>query len=360
MSKKTENPDTLASGMDTFKAAILGESAFDFSEPKPAPDTLETAVNKKPPVVDPEEVDDDDDDTPPAPATKDETEPADPVETSDIRVLADHFVEKGILVGYDPEALKDLDDEEAFETVINTTVDARINEYKDSIPEEARDFLTYLEAGGDPRRYVQAASRPDYSSLELKGNVENQKRILRDYYTLMDLDAAQISKKIERFIDRGLLEDEAEEAQGALAKAQAKEKEYMLKQQQEQEKRQRAEYEKQMEEFKSNVYSKKDIAGISVTPDQTKKLVDHMTKPVTKDGKSQWQVNLEKDPDVQLKLAYLDMIGWDFSKLQKQAETKATKSLKEKLRSKDTMSSMRGSGGNSEVEGFEAFKAFLK
>jgi hypothetical protein len=360
MSKKTENPEVLASGMDTFKAAILGESAFDFSEPKPAPDKLDVAVNKPAPVVEEEEELEEEIDSTPAddPEPAGSSDPSDPA--SDIRVLADHFVEKGILVGYDPETMKDLDDEEVFEAVINTTVDARINEYKESIPEDARDFLTYLEAGGDPRKYVQAASRPDYSSMELKGNIENQKRVLRDYYTLMDLDEAQITKKIERFIDRGLLEDEAEEAQGALSKAQAKEKEYMVKQQQEQEKAQRELYAKQMEEFKSNVYSKKDIAGISVTQDQTKKLFEHMTKPVTKDGKSQWQVNLEKDPDVQLKLAYLDMINWDFSKLQKQAETKATKSLKEKLRSKDTMSSMKGSGGNASGDNFDAFKAFLK
>lgn len=298
-----------------------------------------------------------------AEAADDDDEPQEePVELSEIRTIAQHYAEKGILVDVEADKLKDLDDEAAFETIINSTVEARLNEYKEAIPDEAKYLLEYLEQGGDPRQYVEMMTRPDYSKISVEGedNLANQKRVLRDYLSFQDYTPDQIERRIERYLDRGLLEEEAETALEQLVKAQAKEKELLVKQQAEQAKEEAGRYQAYLDDLKAKVTNKKDIAGFEIKPDQAKKLYDHMTKPVTKDGKTQFMLNYEKDPDAMLKVAYFDMIGWDFSKVAQQAETKVTKALKDKLKNKDTMTSMRGSTGNGSGEPFSAFKSLLK
>lgn len=363
----SENPN-----LDIFKQMLNATPALEVIEDKVIPEPIEKTVQIKDERTKPARAKKEDE----APVVEDTTVVADETqeeveetplsstqeEVSEIRTIAQHYAEKGILASVDPEQLKDLDDEEAFETIINSTVESKIAEYKEQIPEDARYLLEYLEQGGDPRNYVEMMSRPDYSKFDIAGddNVSNQKRVLRDYLSFQDYTPEQIEKRIERYLDRGLLEEEAETALEQLVKAQSKEKEILIKQQQEQAKQAQKQYEEYLSTLKAQVTSKKDIAGFEIKPEMAKKLYEHMTKPVTKDGKTQFMLNYEKDPEAMLKVAYFDMIGWDFSKAAKQTETKVTKSLKDKLKSKDTMTSMKGSTGNSDSDNFSAFKALLK
>ena len=277
-------------------------------------------------------------------------------EESDIKIIGQHFAEKGVLVGFNAE----LDDEDAFEDAINTTVEARVKEYKDSIPEEARYYLEYLEQGGDPRNYAEMMARPDYSKMDIKDEA-NQKRVLRDYLSIATrLTPDQIERKIERYIEKDSLDSEAAEALEELKYAQEQEREQLIKSQREQQEAQVKAYESYKENLKKNIESRKDIRGFTVSEAQKKQLYDHMIKPVTKDGKTQLMLNSEKDPDIMLKYAFLDMIGWDIEKLSKYVETKITKGLKDKLQSGDTMTKVKGAGVSEKGTDFSAFKNLVK
>ena len=279
-------------------------------------------------------------------------------DTDSIKVITQHFADKGALTGFDPESIMDMDDEEAFETAISSTVEAKIKEYKDSIPEEARYLLEYLENGGDPRAYADMMARPDYAKLDIKAE-NNQKRVIRDYLSAATrLTPEQIERKIERYVDTDTLESEATDALEELKFAQEQEREYMLKQQAAQKEAAQKSYDEYLTKLKADINTKKDIGGFSISEPQKAKLYEHMTRPVTKDGKTQLILNSEKDPDIMLKYAYLDMIGWDINKLTKFVETKVTKSLKDKLKSGDTITKIKGSSSGA-GDTFDAFKSAL-
>lgn len=349
--------------MEIQEGGELTPSQLEPIEKVPQIKDKRTPIKKADPVMDEPimKSNEDDDEDEVVVETPSVDEPNEISEISEIRTIAQHYAEKGVLANVDPEEIKDLEDEEAFEYMINTTVESRLAEYKERIPEDARYLLEYLEEGGDPRTYMEMMQRPDYSKVKITGdeNLAMQKKVIRDFLAYQDYSSEQIERRIERYLEKDLLEDEAEIALEQLQKAQSKEREFLLRQQKEAQEQAQKQYDDYLVELKGKVTSKKDIAGFELKPDQARKLYDHMTKPVTKDGKTQFMLNYEKDPDAMLKVAYFDMMGWDFSKVTKQVETKVTKSLKDKLKTKDTMHGMKGSTGNSEGDNLSAFRSLL-
>jgi uncharacterized membrane protein len=88
-----------------------------------------------------------------------------------------------------------------------------------------------------------------------------------------------------------------------------------------------------------------------------------MTKPVDKKtGKSQLAINNETNQDAQFLYAYLDMLKWDISKLEKQVKTKVTSDLNKKLQnytdSRDKLKSgkTKADEENTSFAGFKALK----
>src|ERR1035437_8445224 len=82
------------------------------------------------------------------------------------------------------------------------------------------------------------------------------------------------------------------------------------------------------------INQKSDIAGFPISENQKKALYEYMTRPSTEiNGQpaTKLQSDINGDPDGQLKMAWLYMNKFDFTKFKKKAESCAASGLRESL-----------------------------
>lgn len=361
MSKKTTPAEESFDGfnllMNTIKPGIPEVKTEETEETEE--ETSETATIETPEVPEvtkPETVE--------TPEASEEVDEEDEQGTSPFIAMAEFLGEKGI-VEFDPEKFDD--SESGLEELVQGSIAKGIEEYKNSLAtDEAKAFLEYLENGGDPRRYIESQATVDYAALDLE-NENVQKAILRDYLKIQDYTDVEIEETLQDYEDSGIMEKQAARAKTKMVSYQEQHKTQILVEQKEQAKRQRAAQEQQINDLHKTIETIDNIAGISLDKTTRTRLFDHITKPVDrKTGKTQLMINFEKDPNVQLKMAYLDMIGWDLSKLEKKVESKVASKIKASLNNyTDSSKRLKGTSitekeaKNSDAE-FSAFKTLFK
>ena len=116
----------------------------------------------------------------------------------------------------------------------------------------------------------------------------NQKAVVRDYMKMQGYDDEQISRKIERYEDADMLEEEAQDAVVRLK--QITQQQLALQQQQQEQIRQAQE--EQARQFitslNSSISSLDNIRGISIPKEDRKALLDYITR-TDADGLTQYQ-----------------------------------------------------------------------
>lgn len=295
----------------------------------------------------------------PEPTPQPEPEPGD--EVSPFKAFASHFGKKGLL-DFDEESFDD--SEEGLEQVVTSTIEnrvkAEVGEFFNSMPDELKLMAEFVANGGDPRQFIDVYYN-NKSFAELDATDENnQKLLVSKFLEATGYEQDEINEAIADYEYSGILEKEAKRAQGKLAKAEEDQKKQLVIEQQKAKEAQAKAYQDYLGNLKQDLEKREDIKGFKVSPSLKTKLYDHITKPVTKDGKTQLMVNHEKNPDAQLVYAYLDLIGWDISKLEKQVQTKVTSNLKANL-GRFTDSKAKVSKGTTEPslpQDFSAFKNF--
>mgnify|MGYP005991681015 CR=1 FL=1 len=117
----------------------------------------------------------------------------------------------------------------------------------------------------------------------------------------------------------------------------------------EQRKAQQAKLEEEQQEFWNGVYetieSNNEFAGITVPNREKSKFFDYISTPVTKDGRTQRDLDhAEAEMETKLAIDYLMYKGFDLQKLvEKKARTSNVKSLKERIsRNEERVKSARG------------------
>jgi hypothetical protein len=254
------------------------------------------------------------------------------IEDSVFKTIASEFSDKGLLsdLGEDFE-----DSEEGFAALIDKTVNEKVNEYKDSLPEVAKNFVDYVKAGGDPQHFVDAYAKIDYTRIDpdaLSTNEAAQREIVYNQLAKEGYNADEIAEEIEDFIDGGILEKKAKRALSKMVQYQEKEQKEVLERQ----KAEAAAYQEQQEKFmadlKEDILKRDDIAGFEFSGKKQKdNFYDYITKIDRKTGKTQLQLDNESDPEAQLKMAWFYFNKFNFSKVEKKAKTKAVSDLKSKL-----------------------------
>jgi hypothetical protein len=248
------------------------------------------------------------------------------------KTLANEFSDKGLLaeLGEDFE-----DSEEGFAALIDKTVSDKVKEYKDGLPEVAKNYLNYLEAGGDPQHYVDSTTSIDYNRINVDKLSENeaaQKEIVYNLLVKEGYEPDEISEEIEDYIDGGLLANKAKRALSKLQKFQAQDQANMLEEQQKQAEEFRQQQEQFYTDLKNDIDTRDEIAGFNLnSKKQRSAFYDYITKVDRKTGKTQLQMDSEADAEAQLKTAWFYFNKFDFSKVEKKAKTKATSDLKAKL-----------------------------
>jgi len=273
---------------------------------------------------------------------------------SALKIFADMQREKGIIDFEDEE----FEDSEEFilskvQEKIEKSVQSGIEEYKNSFTQEARDLIEAIEAGIPLESLVE--QNTDISTYEkmkdsdIEGNESLQKNLIRNLYTLKGYSSDIIDKKIQRWDDSGLLADEAKEARLELLDYSKQKKEEEKKIRIAEQKSAANKFEQWKQDTKSFLDKNEEIIpGLKVSPRQKEIIFNGLTK-FDKDGKNEFQKAIDKDPNFNLKVAYLTLaLNWDFSGFDKKAATKVARGLKDALREQDKMAS--GMGGYSHAK----------
>jgi hypothetical protein len=281
-------------------------------------------------------------------------------EASSLKVFASWLGEQG-LVDYNEESFEDSED--GLKTLVGATIEREVQNYKNSLPEDVHKLVEFVEAGGNPKDFMEAYyNNKSWGEYEVDSDAA-QKVVLREYLRAQGEEDEDIEETLDTYEVSGILE---KKAKVALNKLQAYEKSYqeqLIEAQKKYDAEQKVLAKKQYEEFKSNLYSKEEIQGFKLTPKMKDNLWNFIMVP-DKTGKTGLQKHNETNENAQFLYAYLAMNEWDLSKLERQVKTKVNSELASKLSNfKDGRSKLKSGQsdgfGDQRKNNFSAFKQAL-
>ena len=247
------------------------------------------------------------------------------------------------------------DSEEWLLSKVQETINTKVDEYKQSMPEEIKYLLENHEAGVNIYDLLQSDSKQQtYDSIDkdkLTDSESMQRKLVKDLLAVNGFSQAQIDRKVARYEDAGVLLEEAEEALSTLQDVQKQQKEHMI-QQQKQEKEQRVEAHKTwLSDLKTHITKKEEILpGFNLNPKDKDLLYNGITK-LDRNGKNEIMRMREKDPEFDLKIAYLaTVLKWDFSAFERQSTTKSTRKLADAIKSTKKTGSRPSRGTSNNVD----------
>lgn len=221
------------------------------------------------------------------------------------------------------------------------TVEELVNYFKDVIneqskPEYASEEVAKLDEfvrnGGRLEDYFTVSTDIDFENIDMDDE-NNQKLVLKELLAKKGYSDKQITKKIERFEDAGVLEDESKDAIEELQEIAEKEKERLLEDQKKQKEEIMQRQQKFFDDVVGEIKSLDNIRGIKIPPKDKKELLAYIFK-ADANGKTQYQKDYSKSVRNLIESAYFTMRGdtlLDAAK--KQGTSSAIKNLKNSLRS---------------------------
>ena len=279
--------------------------------------------------------------------TEEELESEDSEEISQIGVVANFLKEEGI-VDFDSEEFEDT--EEGFAKVIKNEISKGVEKYKEDLEPLAQEFLTFIEKGGDPSKFVKATSDVDFSKIDVKmidGKESLQKQLVAELMRKEGYSDDEIMEDVKDFTDGGLIAKKAKRALSKLKDLQLKGRASLLADQEKAEETKKEEYQTFLSSLKDDIDSRDEIAGFDI-----------------KTGKTRLVTDSEADQDSQIKMAWLYYNKFDFKHVEKKARTKATSSLRANLERASGVSThklkskTRTKVTNSDID-FSLFKSVL-
>lgn len=221
------------------------------------------------------------------------------------------------------------------------TVEGLVKYFKDviteqSVPEYASEDVAKLDEfvrnGGKLEDYFSITPGIDFENADIEDE-NTQKLVLKELLARKGYSDKQINRKIERFEDAGVLEDEAKDAIEELQEIDAKEKEQLLENQKIQKQQQLERQQKFFDDVVGEIKSLDNIRGIKIPAKDKKELLSYLFK-ADANGRTQYQKDYSKSVKNLIESAYFTMRGdtlLDAAK--KQGTSSAIKNLKNSLRS---------------------------
>lgn len=206
---------------------------------------------------------------------------------------------------------------------------------ENSTPEYASEEIAQLDEfvrnGGKLEDYFKAAPAIDYETFDTTIE-ENQKRIVRELLAAKGFNEKQIARKIEKYEDAGILEDEAEDALEAMKDIAEERKEQLLAQQKKENEQRVERQQRFVDDVVTNIKSLKDIRGIAIPEKDKKALLNYIFK-ADADGLTQYQKDYSKSVKNLIESAYFTMKGDTLLDTAKKIGTSsAIKTLKQSLK----------------------------
>ena len=290
-----------------------------------------------------------------------ETESTEEEELNPIRVFAELQRDQG-LIDFNDDDFEDSED--WLLSKVQDTINDKVKEYKENMPEEIKYLLENYEAGVNMYDLLNiGATSQSYEKISedsLKDNLGLQKMLVKDLLSKSGWSDERITRKLERYEDTGVLQEEAEDALASLKEIQVQEKENLIKTQKEEQKQRVQAHEQWLGELKDHIGKKEEILpGFKLSPKDKDNLYKGITK-LDRQGKNEIMRLREKDPEFDLKIAYLaTVLKWDFSAFERQSTTKSTRKLADAIKSTKKTGS-RPSRGTSNTVNFDTMRKSLR
>ena len=227
------------------------------------------------------------------------------------------FDEKNVVTGFFEVLSEKLGWSIDEDDEIPQTAEELVKYFQDIIEEESKPTYAndevarldeYVKNGGDIKTYLKIDAELNLDEIEIEDDEANQKLVLKEFLKEKGFSSKSIEKKLQKYADAGLLEDEAEDALEALKEIREQKKEQLLADQ----KKQSEEQAKRQQEFFNTVVSEikglDNIRGIKIPEKDKKTLMDYMFKPDS-DGVTKYQKDYAKNPKNLIESAYFTMKG---------------------------------------------------
>lgn len=183
---------------------------------------------------------------------------------------------------------------------------------ENSVPQYASEEIealdNFVKNGGNIKDYFQIDGELDLDNIDITEDENNQKLVVKEFLKEKGFNTKQIDKKLSKYEDAGLLEDEAEDALEALREIKTQKKQQLLE---EQEKQAELSRKRQQEYFNTVVNEIKgldNIRGIKIPEKDKKVLLEYIFKPDA-DGQTKFQKDWSKSVKNLLESAYFTMKG---------------------------------------------------
>lgn len=174
--------------------------------------------------------------------------------------------------------------------------------------EEVEALDKFVKNGGNLKDYFQIDGELDLEDFEIEDNEVNQKLVIKEFLKEKGFSSKQIDKKLTKYEDAGLLEDEATDALEALRDIKEQKKQQLLEEQE----KSASELKKRQQEYFNSVVTEikgmDNIRGIKIPQKDKQALLEYIFKP-TADGKTQYQKDYSKSVKNLLESAYFTMKG---------------------------------------------------
>lgn len=270
------------------------------------------------------------------------------------KALATYLSDEGIIDFEDSEDLED-SPELLFQSV-QKTIEAEIKNYKESIPEVGKKFLEYLEKGGDPSKFIEAAAQPiDFKSLDLE-DTNIQKQVVSEYLKTQDYTQEEIDDLLQDYEDSLILEKQATLAAKKLEKIHSKKLDQLTADQEAAVEAQKEQAAKYVNTLTTTIDSSEQLGGLEVTKKDKDAFKAYLLQ-TDKNGLTQYQKDINEDPvKTQLELAYLKFKKFDFGKVAKTAKSDAARAIFKGI--KATESNPKGKAKEVDLEDDNSLSVF--
>ena len=239
--------------------------------------------------------------------TKTETEEEEPEESTDETTIVTGFFDSlSEKLGWDD--IEDDDKPKTVEDLIDYFNDViEENSVPQYASEEVEQLDKFVKNGGNLRDYFSIDNEIDLDDIDLEDE-SNQKLVLKEFLKEKGFNAKQIEKKLTKYEEAGILEDESQDAAEALKDIRENKKQQLLK---DQENAAKLAAQRQQEYFDTVVNEIKgmdNIRGVKIPEKDKQILLEYIFKP-TSDGMTKFQKDWSKSVKNLIESAYFTMKG---------------------------------------------------
>ena len=312
---KEDIDNNLEDDLDVASEELTDEELEELRKPK-----KEKKVEKRKPEEDEEEDEEDDiddseeeEEEEPVKKTKKakkeevEEEKEETIETGEEEVITGFFDSLAQQLGWDdieddekPKTAEDLID--YFKEVIEENSTPKYSS------EEVEKLDEFVRNGGNLKDYLSIDADIDLTDIEVEDNEINQKIVVKELLKEKGYSAKSIEKKLTKYEEAGILEDEAIDALEELREIKDKKKEQLLVNQQ----KQAEEAQRQQQEFFENVVTEikgmNSIYGVEVPEKDKRALLEYIFK-ADANGVTRYQKDYAKSLKNLITSAYFTMKG---------------------------------------------------